>query len=71
MRIAFKPAECLVLRIAVLDAVPVDRPYGSRDVFTPSDGELNLVEVAFEERPQERPRPASGQSRIGRQAQSR
>ncbi len=68
MRIAFKPAEGLVLRTAVLDGVPVDRPNGSRGVFKPGDGALIVGEVAFVDRPQERTHTASGRSRIGRQA---
>ena len=52
MRIAFKPAEGLVVRIAALDGVPVDRPDGSRGIFKPGDGALIVGEVAFLDRPQ-------------------
>jgi porin len=68
MRIAFKPTENVVIRTAVLDGVPVDRPNGSRGVFEPGDGALIVGEVAFVDRPGQRTRPRSGRLRIGRQA---
>ncbi len=68
MRIAFKPAEGVVVRTAVLDGVPVDRPDGSRGIFESGDGALIVGEVAFLDRPQVSTRPASGRLRIGRQA---
>jgi porin len=69
MRIAFKPAEGLVVRTAVLDGVAVDRHNGSHGVFEPGDGALIVGEVAFLDRPQQlSTRAASGRLRIGRQA---
>lgn len=68
MRIAFKPAEGMVVRTAVLDGVPVDRPNGSRGAFEPGDGTLIVGEVAFLDRSQLSMRPASGRLHIGRQA---
>jgi porin len=68
MRIAFKPADGVVVRIAVLDGVPVDRPNGGRGVFESGDGALIVGEVAFLNRPQLSTRPANGRLRIGRQA---
>jgi porin len=52
----------------VLDGVPVDRPDGGRGAFEPGDGALIVGEVAFLDRPELSTRPASGRSRIGRQA---
>ena len=68
VRIAFKPAEGVVVRTAVLDGVPVDRPNGSRGVFESGDGALIVGEIAFLDRPQVSTRPANGRLRIGRQA---
>ena len=68
MRVAFKPAEGVIVRTAVLDGVPVDRPNGSRGVFERGDGALIVGEIAFLDRPQVSMRPASGRLRIGRQA---
>jgi len=68
MRIAFKPAEGVVIRAAVLDGVPIDRPNGSHGVFEGGDGALIVSEVAFLDRPQLRTRPTSGRLRLGRQA---
>jgi porin len=68
MRVAFKPAEGVVIRAAVLDGIPVDRPNGSRGIFEPGDGALIVGEVAVLDRPQVSTRPATGRLRIGRQA---
>jgi porin len=68
MRVAVKPAEGIVIRAAVLDGVPVDRPDGSRGAFEPGDGALIVGEVAVLDRSELTTRPASGRSRIGRQA---
>jgi porin len=68
IRVAFKPVEGVVVRTAVLDGVPLDRPDGSRGVFEPGDGVLIVGEVAFLDRPQLSTRPASGRLHIGRQA---
>jgi len=68
VRIAFKPTEGVVVRTAVLDGVPLDRPNGSRGVFESGDGALIVGEVAFLDRPQISTRPASGRLHIGRQA---
>lgn len=67
-RFAFKPAEGIVVRAAVLDGVPLDRPNGSRGIFESGDGALIVGEIAFLDRPQLSTRPASGRLRIGRQA---
>jgi porin len=68
LRLAFKPADNVVVRTAVLDGVPVDRPDGSRGVFEHGDGALLVGEVAFLDRPQLRTAPLSGRFRIGRMA---
>ena len=68
MRIALKSAEGLVVRIAVLDGVPVDRPNGSRGIFESGDGALIVAEVDLLDRPELRTRPTSNRLRIGRQA---
>jgi porin len=68
MRIALKSAEGLVVRIAVLDGVPVDRPDGSRGIFESGDGALIVAEVDLLDRPELRTRPTSNRLRIGRQA---
>lgn len=68
MRIAYKPMEGVVVRTAVLDGVPVDRPNGSRGVFEAGDGALIVGEVAFVDRPQPATRQSSRRLRIGRQS---
>jgi porin len=49
-RFEVKPLAGVVLRAAVLDGVPIDRPTG-RDVFAPGDGLLVVGEAAFLYRP--------------------
>jgi porin len=68
MRIALKSAEGMVVRTAVLDGVPLDRPSGSRGVFERGDGALVVAEVDFLDRPLLRTQPASHRLRLGRQA---
>jgi porin len=68
VRFALKPVEGVVLRAALLDGVPFDRPDGSRALFKGGDGALLVGEVAFLDRPELSTRPASGRFRIGRQA---
>jgi porin len=68
MRLALKPVEGVVIRTALLDGVPVDRPNGSRGVFESGDGALIVGEVAFLDRPLLRTSPSSGRFRLGRQA---
>lgn len=68
-RFAVKPKEGLVIRGAVMDGVPVERPTG-RDVFAKGDGLLLVGEVAFLSRPaQEVERVRPHRFRLGRQAQ--
>lgn len=68
MRVAFKPAEGVVIRGAVLDGVPINRPDGSRSVFEGGDGVLIVAELDFLDRPGLKARPPSQRFRIGRQA---
>jgi porin len=68
LRLAFKPADNVAIRTAVLDGVPVDRPDGSHGVFEHGDGALIVGEVAFLDRPQLQNAPLSGRFRIGRMA---
>lgn len=49
-RLEAKPLDALVLRVAVLDGVPVDRP-GGWDAFADGDGLLVVAEAAFLYRP--------------------
>ena len=67
-RFAYKPRDGVVVRAAVLDGVPLDRPDGSRGVFEPGDGALIVGEIAFTDRPDLRTQPRSHRLRIGRQA---
>jgi porin len=46
-RLAFKPTPNVVVRGAVLDGVPVDRPDGSVGAFKSGDGVLVVSEAAF------------------------
>jgi porin len=67
-RFAYKPARGIVLRTAILDGVPVDRPNGSRAIFKRGDGVLIVSEADFLDRPPPADRPLNGRFRIGRQA---
>jgi porin len=68
-RFALKPVEGIVIRSAVLDGVPVERPAG-RDVFAKGDGLLLVGEVAFLSRPaQKAERSRPHRFRLGRKAQ--
>jgi len=68
VRVALKPVEGVVIRTAVLDGVPVDRPNGSHGVFESGDGVLIVGEVDFVDRPALKARPSNQRFRIGRQA---
>jgi porin len=68
MRIALKPVEGVIVRTAVMNGVPVDRPNGSREVFKNGDGALIVTELALLDRPALKTRPPKHQFRIGRQA---
>jgi porin len=50
-RLAVKPAHWAVLRAAVLDGVPVDRPNGTVRLFAPGDGLLLVAEADYLSRP--------------------
>src|SRR5579872_875455 len=69
-RLAFKPARDVVLRAAVLDGAPVERPGEGARLFAKGDGELLVGEAAFLRRsvldaaPDDSPR--STRFRIGR-----
>jgi porin len=70
-RLAFKPVRDVVLRAAVLDGEPVDRPDGGHRVFARGDGLLLVGEAAFLSRPVSDGRPLGSRLRIGRGAGSR
>ena len=65
-RIEIKPVEEMILRMAVLDGVPVERQDGSRKVFAKDDGVLLVGEAAYLNRPLETKQPRTRQFRIGR-----
>jgi porin len=65
-RFAIKPIEEIVLRTAVLDGVPVDRPNGTRKIFAKDDGVLIVAEAAYLYRPLASEQPRNRQFRIGR-----
>jgi porin len=68
-RVEFKPLDSVILRVAVLDGVPVERPTGW-DVFAEGDGLLIVSEVAFLYRPPtgKQPPPEPRGILIGRSA---
>jgi porin len=68
VRLAFKPTGDVVLRAAVLDGVPVDRPDGGHRLFAKGDGLLLVGEAAFLSRPAPEGRPLGSRFRIGRGA---
>ncbi len=68
VRFAFRPTRGVVLRAAVLDGAPVDRPDGGHRVFAKGDGLLLVGEAAFLSRPAPEGRPLGSRFRIGRGA---
>ncbi len=65
-RFAVKPAQVVILRTAVLDGVPVDRPNGGQRIFAKGDGLLVVGEAAYLYRPTTAEQPRTRQFRIGR-----
>ncbi|MFZ1990300.1 MAG: carbohydrate porin, partial [Alphaproteobacteria bacterium] len=66
IRIAYKPNTNIVLRAAILDGAPVERPRGTPDLLSSKDGALVVLEAAFLGRPNSEPKPATMRSLIGR-----
>ncbi len=65
-RFAFKPIDEIVLRTAVLDGVPVERPNGPQRIFAKRDGVLIVTEAAYLYRPTGAEPPRTREFRIGR-----
>jgi porin len=65
-RVAMKPSPNMVVRVAVLDGVPVDRPDGGIHLFAPGDGALLAGEVAILARPNADDEPRYRRFQIGR-----
>jgi porin len=65
-RLAIKPVDEIVLRTAVLDGVPVERPNGRREIFAKGDGVLVVAEGAYLYRPLGSEQPRTREFRIGR-----
>jgi porin len=68
VRLGFKPARGVVIRAAILDGAPVDRPDGGHRAFAEGDGLLLVGEAAFLSRPAPEDRPLGRRFRIGRGA---
>jgi porin len=68
IRVGFKPARGVILRAALLDGVPVNRPDGEQRIFAKGDGLLLVGEAAFLTRPALPDNPTSSRFRIGRGA---
>jgi porin len=66
-RLAFKPVQNVILRTAILDGVPVNRP-GGMALFARGDGVLLVGEAAYLMRPSPPQPPRSPRFRIGRLA---
>jgi len=64
--LAFKSSPNAVLRVAVLDGVPVYRAHGVARLFAPGDGALLVGEVAILERPDSGGAPHNPRFRVGR-----
>ena len=65
-RLSLKPARGVVLRVALLDGVPVSRSREAPGLFARSDGLLFVAEQAFLARPGGSERSANPRLRIGR-----
>ncbi len=68
LRLAFKPDRGTVLRVAVFDGAPLERPDGSYEAFQSGDGLLLISELAFLSRPLPEGKPSKHRFRIGRLA---
>ena len=68
VRLGFKPARGVVIRAAILDGAPVDRPDGGHRAFAEGDRLLLVGEAAFLSRPAPEDRPLGRRFRIGRGA---
>ena len=66
VRFEYKPAPNIVVRTAVLDGVPIDRPDGSIGAFKSNDGLLIVSEAAFLDRPEPNERQQNVRFRVGR-----
>ena len=66
VRFALKPIEEIVLRTAVLDGVPVERPNGTQKIFAKDDGVLVVGEAVYLNRPLVTEQPRTRAFRIGR-----
>lgn len=66
LRVAFKAARGVVLRLAALDGVPLSRPRTAPRVFSAADGWLLVAEQAFLSRPAPVEPARSHRLRIGR-----
>ena len=66
VRFALKPIEEIVLRTAVLDGVPVERPNGTPKIFAKDDGVLVVGEAVYLNRPLVIEQPRTRAFRIGR-----
>ena len=65
VRAAFKPTADIVVRTAVMNGTPVDRPGGGVQLFAHGDGALLMAEVASLDRP-DTAGPRDRRFRIGR-----
>ncbi len=66
-RLAIRPAAGMVVRVALLDGVPIARPDGSRAAFGSGDGWLGVAELAWLSRADEAHEGRSpARDRIGR-----
>lgn len=68
LRLAAKPTINSVIRLAVLNGVPYERPDGSHAVHRSGDGALIVVEGALTDRPVGSERPENRRFIIGRHA---
>jgi len=66
LRFDVKPARGLVLRAAILDGVPLDRPDGTQRLFAKGDGLLLVGEAAYLYRPVVTDQPPLHRFRIAR-----
>jgi porin len=66
LRVEYKPDPAVVLRVAALDGVPINRPDGSRAAFKSGDGALLVSEMAFLGRPNAAANRTTPRDRIGR-----
>jgi porin len=66
VRVSYKPDPTVIIRVALMDGAPVERPAGQGGIFSSADGIFLMSEIALLTRPGEESKPGALRSLIGR-----